>query len=119
MQETEPKNGTNEKNDTGSASALGSNLAHFIVLQGPSFGDVCRLEGEDLILGSDPFESDVVIRDATVEPRHAEIMVQDDGYVVRDLSGSTWVNDEPADGKHSLMDGDRVFLGSSVLELSC
>jgi diguanylate cyclase (GGDEF)-like protein len=134
MQETEPKNetrdiqgeelretagvdGTNGTNGTG---RTGRDLAHFIVLQGPGFGDVCQLEGEDLILGSDPIRADVVIRDATVEPRHAEVVCHDDcGYIVRDLSGATQVNGEPADGRHSLSDGDRVFLGSSVLEFSC
>lgn len=123
MQKTKQQNVTNKTN-TGSredgAWDCGREMAHFIVLQGPSFGDVCKLEGEDLTLGSDPFKADLVIRDATVEPRHAEIMVQGDlEYVVRDLSGHTWVNNEPADGRHSLLDGDRVFIGSSVLEFSC
>lgn len=117
MQETEPHSETHGMNG---ACRTGRSLAHFIVLQGPSFGDVCQLEGEDLILGSDPFRADIVIRDATVEARHAEIIASDErGYVVRDLSGSTRVNEDPADGDHSLSDGDRVFLGSSVLEFSC
>lgn len=97
----------------------GWGLPHFVVLQGPSFGDVCRLEGEDLILGSDPFRADLVIRDATVDPRHAEVLSAPGGYVVRDLSGSTCVNHDELDGEHSLSDGDRVFVGSSVLEFCC
>lgn len=117
MQETEPQNEMDFEHGTG---RTGRDLAHFIVLQGPSFGDVCQMEGEDLVLGSDPFHADVVIRDITVEPRHAEILASDDcGYVVRDLAGSTWVNEDPADGDHPLSDGDRVFIGSSVLEFSC
>jgi len=117
MQDTEPQNGLQGGDGV---AGTGRELAHFIVLQGPSFGDVCRLEGEDIILGSDPFRADVVIRDATVEPRHAEILASREcEYTVRDLSGRTWVNEEPADGDHSLSDGDRLFLGSSVLEFSC
>ncbi|WP_047864606.1 GGDEF domain-containing protein [Rubrobacter aplysinae] len=128
MQETEPQNQTQYELQNGRCEAsggdgagdVGEDLAHFVVLQGPSFGDVCRLEGEDLVLGSDPFRADAVIRDATVEPRHAEVIACGDcGYVVRDLSGSTRVNGELADGRHTLLDGDRVFLGSSVLEFSC
>lgn len=117
MQETEPQN---EMDFEGVAGRTGRDLAHFIVLQGPSFGDVCQLEGEGLVLGSDPFHADVVIRDITVEPRHAEIVARGDcGYVVRDLSGCTWINEDPADGDHPLSDGDRLFIGSSVLEFSC
>lgn len=120
MQETEPQNEMDSGRDADGHLHAGRDLAHFVVLQGPSFGDVCQLEGEDLVLGSDPFRADVVIRDITVEPRHAEILASGDcGYVVRDLSGSTRVNGDPADGEHSLIDGDRVFLGSSVLEFSC
>lgn len=92
---------------------------HFVVLEGPSFGDVCRLEGEDLILGSDPFRSDLVIRDATVEARHAEVLSAPEGYMVRDLSGSTRVNRDEMEGEHPLSNGDRVFVGSSVLEFCC
>lgn len=117
MQETKPQK---DMPGEDGAARTGRELAHFIVLQGPSFGDVCQLEGEDLILGSDPFRADLVIRDATVEPRHAEIVASGGyGYVARGLSGSMRVNEEPVDGDHSLSDGDRVFLGSSVLEFSC
>jgi diguanylate cyclase (GGDEF)-like protein len=123
MKDTESQRAIDESgadDPDNTARDVGRQMAHFIVLKGPSFGDVCKLEGADLVLGSDPFKADLVIRDATVEPRHAEIMVQADlEYVVCDLSGRTWVNDEPADGRHSLLDGDRVFLGSSVLEFSC
>lgn len=120
VQDTEPQNETQDGMNGGGQGHTAHDLAHFVVLRGPSFGDVCQLEGEDLIVGSDPFRADVVIRDATVEPRHAEIISSENcGYVVRSLSGDTRVNDDPADGDHSLTDGDRVFLGSSVLEFSC
>ncbi|MBA2442423.1 MAG: GGDEF domain-containing protein [Rubrobacter sp.] len=94
---------------------------HFVVLQGPSFGDVYHLDGEALVLGSDPFRVDVVVRDATVEPYHAEISPHPEScdYRIRALQGSTRVNDDVLEDGHTLLDGDRVFVGGSVLEFSC
>ncbi len=93
--------------------------AHLIVLRGPSLGDFFALEGETLVLGSDPFRADVVIRDVEVSPRHARICREPGtGYVIRDLGEGTAVNDEALEDGRPLSDGDRITLGDSVLEFS-
>ena len=64
---------------------LANERPHLIVLRGPSLGDFFALEGEALVLGSDPFRADVVVRDVEVSPRHAKIRREPGGYVIRDL----------------------------------
>jgi diguanylate cyclase (GGDEF)-like protein len=95
-----------------------------VVLQGPGLGDFCFLNGEELVLGSDPFVADVVVRDVEVEPRHASIHCEPASgtYVVRDLGTGEGivVNGEPFGGRgeRTLHDGDRIIIGDSVLEFS-
>jgi len=93
---------------------------HLIVLRGPSLGDFFALEGETLILGSDPFRADVVVRDIEVSPEHAGIVREPErgSYVLRDLGEGTAINGEALDGERALSDGDRIFVGDSVLEYS-
>ena len=99
---------------------LADERPHLIVLRGPSLGDFFALEGEALVLGSDPFRADVVVRDVEVSPRHAKIRREPGGYVIRDLGPGREivVNDEVLEGERRLSDGDRITLGDSVLEFS-
>ena len=97
----------------------GDEHSHLIVLQGPSFGDVYYLEGDALVLGSDPFRADVVIRDIEVELEHAKVYRTADGdYSLKDLGTGepTVVNDETIADERPLSCGDRIKLGDSVLE---
>ena len=103
----------------------GCDLPHLVVLQGPSLGDLYTLDGEMLVLGSDPFQADVVIRDVEIEPRHAFFYVEEgsEGYELRDLGNgsSIAVNEEVLDAGgngYRLSNGDRIFLGDSVLEFT-
>lgn len=96
-----------------------------MVLAGPSLGDFYVLDGDDLVLGSDPFHADMVVRDIEVEPRHAEIQQEPRSgeYVLRGLSQekNITVNGTPlkgVDDGHRLSEGDRISLGDSVLEFS-
>ena len=94
---------------------------YLVVLQGPSLGDFFALDVDALVLGSDPFHADVVVRDVEVEPRHAKIFRDAGGeYVLRDLGTGegTIVNDEALDSERALSDGDRITLSNSVLEFS-
>jgi two-component system, cell cycle response regulator len=95
---------------------------HLIVLRGPSLGDFFALEEDALVLGSDPFRADVVVRDVEVSPRHAKVYREPESgaYLIRDLGAGqgTIVNDETLDDDRRLSDGDRIFLGDSVLEFS-
>jgi two-component system cell cycle response regulator len=95
---------------------------HLIVLRGPSLGDFFALEGDDLVLGSDPFRADIVVRDVEVSSRHARIYRKPGGgYLIRDLDTGegTAVNEEVLGGERALSDGDRIIVGDSVLEYSC
>ena len=101
---------------------LADERPHLIVLRGPSLGDFFALEGDDLVLGSDPFRADLVVRDVEVSSKHARIYRKPgDGYLIRDLGTGegTAVNEETLGGEWALSDGDRISLGDSVLEYSC
>ncbi|MGH3144963.1 MAG: FHA domain-containing protein, partial [Rubrobacter sp.] len=96
-----------------------------MVLRGPSLGDFFEIDDDALVLGSDPFKADIVVRDVEVEPRHAEVYREpgSGGYAVREVGAKKKVviNGEvlrcPQDGR-ALSDGDRISLGDSVLEFS-
>jgi two-component system cell cycle response regulator len=101
---------------------LAGERPHLIVLRGPSLGDFFALEGDDLVLGSDPFRADIVVRDVEVSSRHARIYRKPGvGYLIRDLETGegTAVNEEVLGGERALSDGDRIIVGDSVLEYSC
>ena len=101
----------------------GMNRPHFVVLQGPGLGDVFEITDDELVVGSDPFRADIVVRDVEVEPRHVEVYREPGGYVIRgvgagkEISLNGEVMKEPGCG-HLLSDGDRIHLGDSVLEFS-
>jgi diguanylate cyclase (GGDEF)-like protein len=99
---------------------LADKRPHLIVLRGPSLGDFFALEGDALVLGSDPFRADVVVRDVEISPKHAWIVREPErgSYVLRDLGEDTAVNGEALAGERALSDGDRIFVGDSVLEYS-
>ena len=101
----------------------GANRPHFVVLQGPGLGDFFEITDDELILGSDPFRADIVVRDVEVEPRHAEVYREPSGYVVRSVGASKDIalNGEvmkESGGSYLLSDGDRIHMGDSVLEFS-
>jgi diguanylate cyclase (GGDEF)-like protein len=112
------------KEDIISAGVGQTGHAHLVVLRGPGLGDFYFLDGGELVLGSDPFRADLVVRDVEVEPRHASIRREpgSGSYVVRDLGTGEGiaVNDETfvGSGQRRLRDGDRIFVGDSVLEFS-
>ena len=66
----------------------GANRPHLVVLQGPGLGDFFEITDDELILGSDPFRADIVVRDVEVEPTHAELFRERGGYVVRSVGAS-------------------------------
>ncbi|GAC1379677.1 MAG: hypothetical protein NVS4B7_18350 [Ktedonobacteraceae bacterium] len=63
-------------------------------------------------------ESDIVINDASISRRHAQILQQVNGLYVQDLASrnGTRVNDEPLHVPRLLQFGDIVCLGSVCLE---
>jgi two-component system cell cycle response regulator len=102
-------------------NVAGANRPHFVVLQGPGLGDFFEITDDELVVGSDPFEADIVVRDVEVEPRHVEVCREPGGYVVRGVGRGIALNGEavkePGCG-HVLSDGDRIYMGDSVLEFS-
>lgn len=89
-----------------------------MVLRGPSFGDVYALGDEALVLGSDPFRADVIIRDIEVEPKHAKVYEDSGDHFLRGVGEDkpTLVNEEEVETAHPLRCGDRISLGDSILE---
>ena len=63
-------------------------------------------------------ESDVVINDASISRRHAQVLRQLNGNYVQDLASrnGTTVNGEPLVAPHLLQSGDIVCVGSIRLE---
>jgi len=112
--------GTSIKEDV--ISTRDSSVGHLVVLQGPGLGDFYFLDGDELVLGNDPFQADVVVRDIEVAPKHANIYREACFYVIRDLSAGEGitVNGNPLrdSGRRLLNNGDRIALGDSVLEFS-
>jgi two-component system, cell cycle response regulator len=101
----------------------GANRPHFVVLQGPGLGDFFEITDDELVVGSDPFRADFVVRDVEVEPQHAWVYKESGGYVVRGVGAQKAIAlngevMEDAGGGHLLSDGDRIHLGDSVLEFS-
>lgn len=68
-------------------------------------------------IGSDPANDVVLIGDARVAPRHAEIRAETSGYVLYNLGapGGAYVNDRQVQGRNLLKDGFRIRLGGTSL----
>ena len=101
----------------------GRNRPHLVVLQGPGLGDFFEITDDELVLGSDPFSADIVVRDVEIGPQHAELYRRPGGYALRGVeAGKTIalngeIMEEPGYGQ-LLSDGDRIHVGDSVLEYS-
>jgi two-component system cell cycle response regulator len=89
--------------------------AYLVVLAGPHFGEMFRLEpGREMEIGRRP-ASDVFLQDAGVSRRHATILADLDGAVVRDLRSrnGTFVNGHPV-SQARVSDGARIQLGATT-----
>jgi pSer/pThr/pTyr-binding forkhead associated (FHA) protein len=62
-------------------------------------------------------ECDIVVSDPGASRQHAQVRFDGERYVLNDLGSTngTLVNDETAD-ERALEDGDRITIGSTVLE---
>lgn len=95
--------------------------AHLIVLRGPDLGTLHRLEGDEIIIGGDPFRAQVVLRDGSVAPEEARIFAGPKGYYFVEplgAAGRPELNGEALIAARPLRDGDRLTLGESVVEYS-
>lgn len=78
-------------------------------------GGLCRnvaLRAQPFLIGRDP-ESHLVLTQAFISRRHAEITTEKNGFVIRDLGSrhGTFVNGQPITSHH-LRPGDLIKLGS-------
>lgn len=78
-------------------------------------GGLCRsvaLHAQPFLIGRDP-ESHLVLTQAFISRRHAEITTEKDSFVIRDLGSrhGTYVNDQRI-ASHSLRPGDLIKFGS-------
>ena len=83
-----------------------------------------RLEGQSRtldssrphVIGSDPGCTIVILNDASIAPRHAEIVFADEGFQIRPLDGAVTVRRDGFDqevSNHTLSPGDRILIGES------
>lgn len=90
-------------------------MPKFIVKQGTGVGSEIPIERTEMLFGRTE-ECDVMIADANVSRRHAQVVVLDGLTALVDLGSSngTLVNGLPI-SRIFLMDGDEVTLGGTVL----
>jgi hypothetical protein len=62
-------------------------------------------------------ECDILLEDAGVSRRHAQILPGADGWTIEDLGSTNGVrvNDRPLQGVHALRHGDRIEIGSTEI----
>jgi diguanylate cyclase (GGDEF)-like protein len=89
--------------------------AYLVVLAGPHFGEMFRLEpGREMEIGRRT-SSDVFVQDSGVSRRHAAVRAEKDGAVLRDLGSrnGTFVNGRPV-REARLEDGARIHIGATT-----
>jgi diguanylate cyclase (GGDEF)-like protein len=89
--------------------------AYLVVLAGPHFGELFRLErGREVEIGRRP-AADVFVQDSGVSRRHATIVADDEGAVVRDLRSrnGTFVDGRPV-SEARVSDGARIQIGATT-----
>lgn len=76
-----------------------------------SRGNIFHVTGPVFRIGRN-YDNDLVVNEATVSGFHAEIICDDDGYTLRDLStNGTFINDTRHEAKNTrLKDGDLILL---------
>ena len=87
-----------------------SQQAYLIIRHGSRWSDVLKLlPGQSVVVGRSS-ENQIVVRDERVSRKHAEILHQKGGWVVRDLGSrnGTQVDREPFSGEHSLSEGETI-----------
>jgi hypothetical protein len=94
----------------------GAAEASLTVLEDGHPGKAYRLGRASVTIGRLP-ECDIVVSDPGASRQHAQIRFDGERFVLNDLGSTngTLVNDETAD-ERALEDGDRVTIGSTVLE---
>ena len=88
-----------------------------LIQSGDMLGKTVLLDRPILILGRG-IECNIVMNDVSISRQHAQFSRQASGDYVQDLTSrnGTLVNDEPLPGPRLLRTGDRICLGTIILE---
>jgi len=88
-----------------------------VIVDGPGAGLEFELSGA-LVVGRDE-NAGVVIEDPEASRRHASFSLEGDSVMVEDLGSTngTFVNGERLSAAHTLTEGDRVRIGTTILEV--
>lgn len=91
-------------------------LARLKVVQGPDYGSAYVVTGHVATIGRGE-ECDIQLSDLKASRRHAEILVGQQGWAVRDHSSANGIKVNGSSTRlHVLKQGDTIALGETVLE---
>src|SRR3954464_7562482 len=88
-----------------------------VVVDGPSAGTEFDIAGGSVI-GRDP-SSGIVLDDPEASRRHASVSAEGDAITVEDLGSTngTYVAGERIEGSRRVTSGDRIRIGTTVMEV--
>lgn len=89
------------------------------IIEGPNAGREMDVEGA-AVIGRDPGSAALVVEDPEVSRRHASLIPEGQSVNVEDLGSTngTFVNGERLVGARVLVPGDRLRVGTTVLEVA-
>src|SRR5437763_4572148 len=89
------------------------------IIEGPNAGQALDVEGA-AVIGRDPASAALVIEDPEASRRHASLIPEGQSLNVEDLGSTngTFVNGERLVGARVLVPGDRLRVGTTVLEVA-
>jgi ABC-2 type transport system ATP-binding protein len=87
------------------------------IIEGSEQGHEFSVE-DSAVIGRDP-DADITIADDEISSRHANVMAVEDGIAIEDLGSTngTFVNGSRISGAQRLSAGDRLQLGTTVIEV--
>jgi hypothetical protein len=89
------------------------------IIEGPDAGQELDVEGA-AVIGRDPDSAALVVRDPEASRRHASLIPEGQSINVEDLGSTngTFVNGEKLVGARVVVPGDRLRIGTTVLEVA-
>lgn len=114
--EEEPEEPRPDEDDNPDATRAGPPVT-LEIIEGPDRGKKKRFKGVRMVLGRAK-DIDVELSDQSVSRRHVELVMGEEGVVLRDLGGAngTKVNDERVD-ERLLQHGDVIAIGKTRIRL--
>src|SRR2546423_4170440 len=96
----------------------GSSALRLEVVEGPQSGEGLDLEGP-VVVGRSSARATFVLTDSEASRRHASLIPQGQSVNVQDLGSTngTFVNDERIDERRMVEVGDRLRIGTTVIEV--